>query len=331
MVALAETSDINRQGMGDLLADFFDGLQQLANGVVIELAPNLVHEFHGFLASLLGDTLGIHNILGFKEGVGFALRSCRNCFGDHGQIQVFFEENQFQLRHLALHRAICAFLNGLQGAAKEHYSTFVGINNASIMDNVPGFNLIDMAPQDMMHVLIEGGLAHEMRLFIRYCVREAEYFTLAELNERIDSFAYGPQEKSNRPSPIKEAHIDGDTTGLPRQKAAQIWLLARVLGFLIADLVPHDDQHAQCFSWHLRILFAAFSPEVHPVTEPYLRIWISAHHQLFRICYPDVAITPKLHYCIHIPSTQRRYLGRKKKKKKKRKRNEIRVKKERVR
>lgn len=88
-----------------------------------------------------------------------------------------------------------------------------------MLDDVPFFDLITMAPQDVMHVILEGGLAHETRLFIEHCVA-MQYFTLDQLNTAIQDFDYGYAERSNRPSVITVAHIQAPVTTLGNQKGA---------------------------------------------------------------------------------------------------------------
>lgn len=40
---------------------------------------NQVHKFYDTVLVMLGDTLAAHDLGGFKVGVGFSLRICRNC------------------------------------------------------------------------------------------------------------------------------------------------------------------------------------------------------------------------------------------------------------
>ena len=45
------------------------------------------YKFRGTLVAFVGDTPAINMVGGFKEGVGFALRKCRQCMATHEQIQ----------------------------------------------------------------------------------------------------------------------------------------------------------------------------------------------------------------------------------------------------
>ena len=45
------------------------------------------HKFHGTVLLVLGDTLALHDLAGFKVGVGFSLRICRDCMATAEMIQ----------------------------------------------------------------------------------------------------------------------------------------------------------------------------------------------------------------------------------------------------
>ena len=46
------------------------------------------HKFHGTVIVTLCDTQAAHQLGGFKIGVGFALRKCRDCMATHSDIQL---------------------------------------------------------------------------------------------------------------------------------------------------------------------------------------------------------------------------------------------------
>jgi len=75
--------------------------------------------------------------------------------------------------------------------------------------------------------------------------------------------------------------------------------------FLIDDLIPGDDKR-YCLSLHVRLIFLATSPEIYPATPVIFENLIEEHQELFRLCYPDIALTPKFHYYVHLPSTMKR-------------------------
>lgn len=58
---------------------FKDGIKVDANGKT--------HEFYGTVLLVLADTVAAHQLGGFKVGVGFSLRVCRNCMATREMIQ----------------------------------------------------------------------------------------------------------------------------------------------------------------------------------------------------------------------------------------------------
>jgi len=87
-----------------------------------------------------------------------------------------------------------------------------------------------------------------------------------------------------------------------------MWLLARALLPMIGSKVPIQNPQRRCFQLHLKILFMVMSPEVH---QPLLQILpdvVEAHHILWKQCYPNQSLTPKLHYYCHYKTSIEEYI-----------------------
>lgn len=50
----------------------------MQEGISVDVSGSKIH-FYGTVLLLLADTLAAHQIGGFKVGVSFALRKCRDC------------------------------------------------------------------------------------------------------------------------------------------------------------------------------------------------------------------------------------------------------------
>jgi len=82
LIGIVRHDHLRQFGAEGILANFLDVMDDLGQGQFpVQITPNFAHNFFGFLAGLAGDTPAVHWILGFKEGVGQALRACRECFG----------------------------------------------------------------------------------------------------------------------------------------------------------------------------------------------------------------------------------------------------------
>lgn len=57
----------------------------MQEGVSVSLNGRNI-DFHGTVLLLLADTVAAHQIGGFKIGVSFALRKCRDCFATNADM-----------------------------------------------------------------------------------------------------------------------------------------------------------------------------------------------------------------------------------------------------
>ena len=76
----------------------------------------------------------------------------------------------------------------------------------------------------------------------------------------------------------------------------------RLLPFLIGDWIPEEESNRECLlllhaTYSIRTAFAV--TEEHVVNLEWL---IQAHHELFVKLYMKEAMTPKIHFVVHLPS-----------------------------
>ena len=86
------------------------------------------------------------------------------------------------------------------------------------------------------------------------------------------------------------------------QTASQMWLLARLLPFYVADYVDFDNEKWQCFAVLLRIVSTVLSPGIAKDQISHLRLDINFYLQLFKRSFSEVPVIPKQHYLLHVPS-----------------------------
>jgi hypothetical protein len=72
-------------------------------------------------------------------------------------------------------------------------------------------------------------------LILKYIIFDFNYFKLEVLNNRIETFNYGPIEFRNRPSLISSENLKH---GVIKMSAAEALCFTRYLGLIIDDLVP---------------------------------------------------------------------------------------------
>ena len=73
----------------------------------------------------------------------------------------------------------------------ERLSTTYGINGLSILQSIRYFDVCQCFPEDIMHILFEVIVPYEVKLTLKYFINEKRCFTVAQLNELLESFDYG--------------------------------------------------------------------------------------------------------------------------------------------
>ena len=277
LVAVAKYNDIVKHGIDTFLAPFVEDLKILyCNGITVSIG-GVNRTFYGTLLVFLADTLAAHAIGGFKGSMSFALRICRSCMITTPQLKTCWLESNCTLRTTESHFEQSCHLTG---PLHDHYSTNYGITRLSKLEEVPGYSVIDGLPHDIMHDLFEGVVPYELKLLLCHCVH-ANYFTIQELNKRIEVYDF----HSNNPILIDPKVVSTPTVKI-RQSASQMMTLIKELSLLIADKIPHDDQHWYSFLVLLKICSIAVSPLCLPDTVAYLRVLIEENLPCFNSYTP---------------------------------------------
>lgn len=204
--SICKTKDLKHYGIDMLLSSFVSDMNKLSSpeGCLFSVKGTL-RRYRGALLAMPGDTLASNFISGFKEGVGFAYRKCRECLATDVDIQKYFLASQFFVRDEDVHSEI---VRGLEASSSvsEHISVNYGVSRGTVFADINFFQVTKCFPQDIMHVLFEGVLMKEFQLLIKYCLSE-KFFTLDQLNQFISTFDYGYHDLSSKPSPIEAERI----------------------------------------------------------------------------------------------------------------------------
>ena len=292
LVAVGRTEDIQHYGMNLFLSPFVDDLKRLyLDGLTVAVGDSR-RTLHGGLIAFLADTLAAHAVGGFKGSVSFALRVCRTCMVTPEELQHCFSASACGLRTSESYFEQC---NLLHGPLREHYSTTYGVNFMSVLEEVPGYSVINGLPHDIMHDLYEGVVPYEFKLLLRHCVGQS-YFSVEELNRRIECYRFD----SNEPRLLDPSVIKSNDTKI-RQSASQMMSLSQQLPLIIGDKIPLDDSHWKSFLLLLRICQISNSPVCSKDTIAYLRVLIEEKLRIFKELYPHEKLLPKHHYMIHYP------------------------------
>jgi len=304
LLAIAKTKDVRKFGVSKLLDDFLCTVNKLASGGIVMELHGSKHLIEGTLLLVCADTPAAHWLGGFKEGVGFSRKACRCCNASAVSMKVNFTANSFCERTLAEHMKRCTDLECLSKDAVKYWSREWGINAKSCLCNIPHFDLCMSFVQDPMHLLLEGVIPYELKLFLCFAVFDAKYFTVEWLNVQLLSFSYTYLE-TDKPEPILRGDLLSE--GKLKQTSAAILTLCKTLPYIVGVKLPNDCEKWINFLRLLQITFLATCPAVTVETAGHLSQLVATHHTLFTKHYPKASVTPKMHYLVHLPNQLLRF------------------------
>ena len=123
------------------------------------------------------------------------------------------------LRNEAAHRQYCALLEeDSSGEVSKQYD----INRDSILNELAYFHMCNgsLVP-DVMHDILEGALQYEVKLMLQFMIDTEKYFTLEELNTRLEHIELGYMEYKDRPTAISVATLRSSGSSL-KQKGMRV-------------------------------------------------------------------------------------------------------------
>lgn len=148
------------------------------------------------MALILGDDLGLHSKLGFSESFN-ASYPCRFCKCSKTICNTLTVQDDNTLRNP---------VNYFDDVNAQDVST-MGVVELCVFNNVHSYKVFQNYSVDIMHDMLEGVCNYDISGIIRKCIEEYQYFTLENLNQRIQFFDYGPINIRNRPPRISVNHL----------------------------------------------------------------------------------------------------------------------------
>lgn len=280
--------------MDCILQSFYKELEVLSKeGIDFNIHGEIVN-FKLSLALIAADTLAANQISGFKEGIGFSYRKCRNCMAIFDSMNEDFMEENFTLRNKDSH---------LDFFKTKNNTVLSGVNRLSALFSLDNFDVFNCIPYDPMHILLEGCIPYTVKQFLVYFIKVKKVITISKLNKIVSEFPYNSHDKSNKPSIILNQHILD--TGNLRQSASQTWTLARLLPLMLFHYCDTSDPVWECLLLLLEITSIILSYEVNCSKLNVLKILIKKYLLSFKQCFPHKNIIPKQHFLVHIPTNLR--------------------------
>lgn len=203
---------------------------------------------------------------------------CQFCLTDQIKLQSVFSEHDPDL-------IICTkelYLEHCSALAQDpNLAPQFGLKRTCPLNSLQFFHTSENFAVDIMHDSLEGVVQYELKLLLRYFVKDC--ISSDTLSERIQSFNYGYSERKNRPSGVK---IDDGSRDLDLN-AIQSWCLLRNTPLIFGDLVDMDNDYWRLILLLIQIVNIVFSPVVTQGMTYFLKHLISDHHKLFKSIFPE--------------------------------------------
>lgn len=235
------------------------------------------------LVLLVGDNAGLNSVMGFPEGFG-AEFFCRICTLSKTEASITTTEQYDKLRDL----------QNYQNDVRENDH---GVKEECTFHKVEGYHLTENVSIDLMHDYLEGVLKYAINSLIETFIFDKKYFTLQQLNSKIENFHYGPLEQSNKPLSITESRAsEGKELKL---SAMETLCLVRYFALMIGHFIPRGDEHWRLYLCLRNITDILLSPRLIRYDAKLLAKYITEFHTLYLKLYGH--LKPKFHILIHYP------------------------------
>ena len=277
---LCRSAYIKHFGLQTILRPLINELKEISTvGFRIN---NAVHKAR--LLYVCGDHLGHHSIGVFQTNFSSGY-FCEFCSVTMAEIRdkSISVSNSFPCRSKEEYSALC----------ESNQFGQLGIVRPSILNEVPGFHILDQLLPCLGHDWFEGVVAEDLLLVLKYLCKN-KWFTFNQLNKTIKTFQFASSDSKNRP-----ATINPDKKKLSGS-ASQIWTLLRFLHLFI-DIKDEVDEH-----WKLAVLAQSITEllTAHSITKAQISIlhsYILEYLHERRHLFPDVHLKPKHHFLTHYP------------------------------
>ena len=238
---------------------------------------------------LLGDNLGLNAILGFVQSFS-ANFYCRICLMNKRETGRTFDEDFCTLRNVE---------NYNEGIEQNDVSK-TGIVKPWVFHNskLSSFHVTKNIIVDAMHDLLERILKYDLAMLLAYYIDVQKYFSLSQLNERLNAFDYDDNNKKSRPPEITLAHL---TQKFLHMSASEMFCFFRILPLLIADFVPEGDEHWELVTLLKLIAEIVFSKKIHKNIPSLLKSTIKEYLSLVSKLFGEKYLKPKHHFLVHYP------------------------------
>lgn len=273
----------------DILKPVVDDIRKLEEGIFLNKELQ-----YGSLFTISADNLGGNSLFGFVECF-VATYFCRYCTASKEKCSKMIKEDKKLIRnvnqYMKHHREF-----EKERAHNKKLTHHCGVKHISCLTKLKYYNMFDNMTFDAMHDLLEGVGQYDLKFVGKYMISQ-KLLTLEEINERIESFDYGPINQSNKPSAFKVTKKGH----LINQRAGQTWCLLSVFPLIFSDLITsiHKPKF-KLITTLIEISKIIFSPTITTTMINSLQNMIEVHHRIVMNHFRK-SLPAKYHFLIHYP------------------------------
>ena len=279
------TEDVKEYSWELILKPLITELKELETvGIDLEICGKMIN-VKVIVGCMTGDNLFLNGILGFVESFA-AGHPCRQCIVHKDNFKNATIEQHEMLRTVELYN--------MHAAQKNTFLT--GIKENSIFNSLRYFHAVTSNVQDIMHDLLEGVCAYDMKLVCASLV-QSKLFSLEQLNNSVQALNYGYHDSTSKPPVITS--FDNEILSFD---ASQMWTFIRYLPFAIGQCVPLDNRAWNFYVLLRKIMNLVMAPSISQEEIKLLMVLIAEYIELRCELFPDSSIKSKHHNMTHYPS-----------------------------
>lgn len=284
MLFYTEDRKFKKFGNSRVLAPLIDELNKLQN-VGIELTShsrfNLIKLIPMFIT---GDNLGMNSILGFVECfvANYFCRFC-NTHRNESNSLCYFEPQELRT------------VNNYKFDVDIQDPKQTGIKEESIWNSLSNFHVFENMAVDSMHDLAEGVFHYLLLAMLNKFIEGDSYFSIEELNYRIQIFDFGPSVSINKFSQLTPDFLSKTKI---KYSASEMKVFFLNLPVLIGDYVPVDNKEWQVYL-KLRDIYTIVNIKYcHKELHILLKTLITEFNEMYLEVF-DSNLKPKFHFLLH--------------------------------
>jgi len=290
LTLLTKSSTVTKCGLDTVLAPLIDDLKVLQTSGIVVRVNAMTYHLTGQVAFVSADNLGAHQVAGFTQNFSHG-RICRFCMATRNEINRLHLESQCKLRTAEIHKAhLSAVL------ADRTLSSVYGVVRSSPLSCLSDFDVTLSFAPDIMHDLLEGVVPLTIKHVLKAVIATGTE-TISDINVRMSSMPVKYGTHTYMPQPLTASNVNGD--GVIPGNASERWCLLRILPFLLSK-VP-DENIWETYLNLREICDIVFAKQVPKGFIPYLSVCIANFLQNFQEVFPDIKMTPKMHFLVHYP------------------------------